>query len=91
MTTDQNASVSPEVDAYLAALDANVDGIDRSGDVDLAATLSTVRNHLEDLHGGATLGPSDVLAVLRAFGHAVRLAEAIANRRFGTTPSRNFI
>jgi hypothetical protein len=78
MTTNPTASISPQVDAYLSRLDAAVESADRSGDVDLAGALGAVRNHLEDLHVGAVLGPADVIAVLNALGHAVAEAKTIA-------------
>jgi len=72
------ASISPQVDAYLARLRKSVDSAEASGDSDLAAALDVVLAHIEDTHVAATIGPADVIVLLNALGHAVAEAKTIA-------------
>lgn len=81
MTAPTPASVSPDVDTYLATLDAL-----RRHDVDNDA-LADVFHILSETHAYATCGPDDIRHILTQLRAAVDKADALAAEHLPVTES----
>lgn len=76
-------SISPEVDAYLVALEELILDSQNDTDIDYTNALDAVRSHIGELHLSAVLGPHDVMVTIAALEDAVRTARSCAERVLG--------